>query len=220
MATNVISTNFSLRLNNSPTASPQLVAESKVATLSTGELFYTSTFTVDQIGVYLGIVNDFLAVQVKSPINIWFKRSQDMQDYQAIYCSKLFINHGDMGQVILSVPDGVAPVVATVWYSSNDQIINRSLYINVNYKQKVVKKLSLRNLSSQVRDIPIKVNNIGTKYVGLNTLVVTSNIGVKTDVIKVYKHNVPTDGVPSCYLKVFSENIATSNVSSTTLPTG
>lgn len=154
-----VSTNFSLRLNNA--TGTKVVGDSKIATALVGENFYVTTLTVDTIGVYLGEISDFIAIQTKNPVLVEFQRV-DMESKTQIYCSKLFINHGDLGKVWLRTLE--TPAIVTLWYSTDNTLIDKSLYVEIKKNSKT-QKLSLRNLLENLFSIPIKDN---AQFIGLN----------------------------------------------------
>jgi len=158
-----ISTNFSLRTNKDSNKT-KVVADSRVSTAFESENFYTLTYTIDQLGTYLGEINDFLAVKVDKPIYIKFQ-TVDMKSPEQFYCSKLFINHGNMGKVWL-LTNGMANAIATVWYSSDDLETNQNLAVSI---KKLGQKssslnLMLRNLTGEM-GIPLKLSSVDFKFV-------------------------------------------------------
>jgi len=164
-----ISTNFSLRVNNKN--QPKVVADSRISSGLTGQHFYTITYTVDVVGIFLGTIHDFLGIQPKSPILIDFQRP-DMHEPNHIYCSKLFINHGDMGKVWLRSQD--KPVIVTVWYSADDEYMDKQYFVDIHDKDKriKIKELALKNMDGVDFSVPVKH---GAKYRGLRKTKVPIN---------------------------------------------
>ena len=148
-----ISTNFSLRLAGK--TKPELIGDEKIASALKGKNFYSVTYTVDKTGTYLGRIHDFLAVKCKAPILIEFQRV-DMKAPNQIYCNSLFINHGDFGRVWLRIPEHVEPVIATVWYSTDDLKLDQDRYIKVVQLNKKQHKLRLKNLNGQELGVPVE----------------------------------------------------------------
>jgi hypothetical protein len=175
-----ISTNFSLRINNKN--QPKVIADSKISSGLTEEYFYTTTYKVDSIGIYLGEIKDFLAIQPKSPILIDFQRV-DMIEPTQIYCSKLFINHGEMGKVWLRVVG--EPVITTVWFSTNNLNLAGKFYIKVKTKDLRIreKQLELKNLDGIDFSLPVKQS---VRFKGIR------------------KKKIPSDGIP--VITHFGEN--------------
>jgi hypothetical protein len=131
------------------------VGDEKIASKLTGLNFYSTTYTADQVGTYLGVITDFLAIKPEKPILIEFQRI-DMDKPAQIYCNSLFINHGDMGRVWLKVPITELPVITTVWYSTDDKILNQGLYINVTQLNRKKHKVKLKNLSGVEMGVPVE----------------------------------------------------------------
>jgi hypothetical protein len=148
-----IRTSFTFRLADKSIT--KLVADKQVANSLSGKNFYSTTYQVDEVGKYLGNVPEFLAVHCKTPILICFQRV-DMLAPTEIYCSNLFINHGDFGQVWLKVPPGVEQSIVTVWYSTDASVILEDEAITVYTAEVAVpKSLRLRNLDGFQLGIPI-----------------------------------------------------------------
>jgi hypothetical protein len=149
-----IQTNFTLRLGDN--VRPLVIGDDRVASkLDEGNHFYSHTYTVDEVGVCLGLVQHFLALKCERPVLIEFKRV-DMETPTQILCERLFINHGDFGTVWLRVPKGTTPVITTVWYGTDTAIIDNDMYVNIiNSGSTEVKKLSLKNIKGQALGVPI-----------------------------------------------------------------
>ena len=129
------------------------MGDSQLASLLTGSNFYNTTFTVDSVGTCLGIINDFLAIQCDGPLLIQYQRID--QPRVQLVCNSFFVNHGSFGKVWLLVPEGTKNVLATVWYSTDDALLNADTFINV--KNNVgTHKLALRNLNGKTLGVPIQ----------------------------------------------------------------
>jgi hypothetical protein len=142
-----------------------LVADKQVGSALSGKNFYSTTYIVDEVGTYLGVLPEFLAVHCKTPILICFQRV-DMVVPNEVYCSNLFINHGDFGKVWLKVPPGVSESIVTVWYSTDALIVAEDETVAA-YKAGVSKpdSIRLRNLDGAQIGLPILKDKI---FVNLN----------------------------------------------------
>lgn len=159
----LISTNFTLRLAEK--TKPIIIGDERISSKLQGENFYSTTYIVDRVGTFLGEINDFIAISCKEPILIEFQRVE-MKESVQIYCDSLFIHHGNLGKVWLRVPQQIDPVITTVWYSTDNKIIDSTLYINVKpLDNSPMKKLRLKNLNGKALALPIEKH---TTFVGID----------------------------------------------------
>jgi hypothetical protein len=177
-----ISTNFSLRLADK--SKPVLIGDQKVSSAINSDNFYSTTYTVDEVGTYLGEIKEFLAVQCQNPILIEFQRV-DMERPNQIYCSNLFINHGDFGHVWLRIPREARASIATVWYSTDAKLIPQNEYVKaLKEGSEKVYTLALKNLNGRSLGIPL---SIGNSFKSLDE---------QDNKIKAYTHNGEVKSLP------------------------